>query len=376
MKERIKVLFALPSFAAGGTEHQLLKQLRVYDFERFDVVLLTLFEFPGRDYLYEEIPKDIRVIRCRFSSYWNLAAWKRLLSTLYSFRPRVVVSSAFSANSIFRILKVFFGYRVISREHNTYVEKSVFQRCIDHILSYISFTIVAISKTVAEFASAQAHIPIKKFTVILNGVETEEALEYRQTKKHLAQHIRDELQIPSDKKIILNVGRLKPQKDQKTLIDAFVLFHTNNPEYVLCIVGDGSERINLEKQIREENAESYIRLVGHRRDVYAFYIAADFFVFTSIHEGGPNAVLEALSFGVPTLSTNIAGVDEYMKDGVSGYILSHVPSEIAERLQYAVTLPPQKTQELISEGLKVVQGFSITNVTEQYMNLIEKAALS
>lgn len=376
MAQRIRVVFGLASFLAGGTERQLLKQLRVYDFQRFDVSLVTLFDLPEKETVYDQLPKEVKVFKFNFSHSLDLQSWTALYSTLKKISPDVVVSSAFFANTVFRLLKIFCGYKVISREHNTYVEKNFFQKITDYILSHLSYKIVGISQTVVDFASAQAHIKKSKFKSILNGVDTDEINSISQEKNSIRKNLRSALKLNDSQKVILNVGRLKKQKDQELLIDGFVPFQKENPDYVLCIVGEGIERSALEKKISAYGAEKSIILLGHKENVYDFFLLADIFILTSRHEGGPNAVLEALAFGLPVISTPIAGVNEYVRDGENGFIVDHTPQDITRALNEVAHLSQGKIEIVKRNAIATSQHFNIRSVAKIYMDLIEECAQS
>jgi glycosyltransferase involved in cell wall biosynthesis len=376
MSTKIKVVFGLPSFLTGGTERQLLKQLHVYDFKKFDVTLITLFELPNRETMYALLPREVTVYKLHFSFPLDVRSWMRLYATLRKVSPDVVVSSAFFANTAFRLLKPFFGYGSITREHNTYIEKNRFQKLTDHILSYLSYKIVGISQTVVDFASAQAHIPKSKFISILNGIELEEIKNVLKNKHDTRVKIRRELGITDSQKIVLNVGRLKKQKNQQLLIDGFILFQKKYPEYVLCIVGDGIERPGLERQVSSYGAEKIIKLVGHKENVYDFFMAADIFILTSRHEGGPNAVLEALAFELPVISTPIAGVNEYIQDRKNGFYISYEPEDVARVLSLVANSSKETIDEIKKHGCTTVEQFDVRRVAQRYMSLIEECAAS
>ncbi len=373
MHHKIKVVFGLPSFVVGGTERQLLKQLKVYDYSTFDVSLITFFEHTDKKTLYDQLPPQVHVTRLAFKSNTDWSAWKRLLSILRTIRPDVVVSSAFRPNTIFRLLKPFFGYVAITREHNTYIEKNLIQKMIDHVLSYLSYRIIAISTTVAMFASRQAFIPYSKFLVILNGVDTDEINAFNQESQSIVHMIRSELGILSTQKIILNVGRLKPQKNQILLIDGFMRFYANHPEYVLVILGEGIDRAKLEEHIRYYDNPPSIKLMGHREDVYAFLAASDVFVLTSRHEGGPNAVLEALAFGLPVISTPIAGVNEYMHEGDNGFFIEPTTESLTTKLELVADLSDNQRATLKKRARETAEEFAVEKVAGIYMDLIKHA---
>lgn len=121
------------------------------------------------------------------------------------------------------------------------------------------------------------------------------------------------------KKTIVSVGSLKPQKNQKLLIDAFSCIASEFPEYQLVIYGEGMLRKALEQQIAALNLQERVLLAGGRKNIHECIADAELFVLSSDYEGLSNALLEALMMGLPCISTNSAGADEYI-DGSNGLV--------------------------------------------------------
>ena len=121
-------------------------------------------------------------------------------------------------------------------------------------------------------------------------------------------------------KKIVAVGSLKPQKNHKLLIDAFADIAREFLEYQLVIYGEGMLREELDKQIADLNLQERVLLPGGKRNVHGCISDAELFVLSSDYEGLSNALLEALMMGLPCVTTNVAGADEYI-DGCNGMIV-------------------------------------------------------
>lgn len=103
-------------------------------------------------------------------------------------------------------------------------------------------------------------------------------------------------------KVILNVGRLIKEKGQSDLIDAFKKIK-NKKEWKLLIIGDGPLRSTLEKKIVDESVAN-VEILGFKSDVEKYYKTSSIFSFSSFSEGYPNALIEAMSYGLPVVSYN------------------------------------------------------------------------
>jgi len=139
--------------------------------------------------------------------------------------------------------------------------------------------------------------------------------------------LRAELGIPPDRSIILIVGRLSREKDHLTLLDAVHQLPAGTSPHLL-LVGDGPERPRIEAKIRAFNLSGRVTLAGQRDSAQPFYGIASIAVLSSLTEGSPNALLEAMSAGVPTVATRVGGVPEIAEDGQSALLVR--PSNIPE----------------------------------------------
>lgn len=120
---------------------------------------------------------------------------------------------------------------------------------------------------------------------------------------------------------IVSVGRLAVQKNQKMLIEAFAEVQKKYPDYQLWIYGKGNLKEELEKNIENKNLKDNVFLPGSVSDIHARISDAEIFVLSSNYEGLSNALLEAMMMGIPCISTNCAGSDEYIIDGYNGILV-------------------------------------------------------
>ena len=316
---RIPIVFIVNDFLFGGAQRLYLNLFDTFDRSEFDVHLVTLLEFPGKRYLYAEVPEHVSVHRFCFGSFKDIRKWWALARTLRRLHPQVVVSSLFFSNTVVRMLQPFFGYRVIAIEHNTYIAKTRAQILVDRVLSHCTYAIVAVSQTVLSFTTKQESIPEKKFRLIRNGVNLSKIENQLRTVDTIA--LRHQLKLAESDKVVLNVGRLTEQKNQGTLIEAFVTFSRSHPEYKLFILGEGKLKGEYERLTTKLHAENSVRLLGVKDDIISFYALADFLVSASYIEGLSMTQAEALAAGLPLLSTKTAGADEMIDEGKNGYFI-------------------------------------------------------
>jgi GalNAc-alpha-(1->4)-GalNAc-alpha-(1->3)-diNAcBac-PP-undecaprenol alpha-1,4-N-acetyl-D-galactosaminyltransferase len=126
---------------------------------------------------------------------------------------------------------------------------------------------------------------------------------------------------PDENKFVA-VGSLKKQKNHRLLIDAFSRVCEKYPEKELYIYGEGLLRETLQKQIKDLGLVSNVHLEGNASDVHNKIKDAYCFVLSSNYEGLSNALLEAMMMGLPCVSTDCAGSDEYIDNEKNGLLVS------------------------------------------------------
>lgn len=133
---------------------------------------------------------------------------------------------------------------------------------------------------------------------------------------------------------VVSVGRLSAEKNFETLVDAIAILKKSEGDIKLVIIGDGSLRKSLFQKITENNLESNILLAGYKADARRFLPLFDILVISSVTEGLPITMLEAMSAGVPVIATAVGGIPEVIRDGVTGLL---VPPRDPVKLSSAIS---------------------------------------
>ncbi len=133
--------------------------------------------------------------------------------------------------------------------------------------------------------------------------------------------IRAKLGIPADALVVGSVTRLSLQKAPLDLVDAFAEIHRKRPLTHFIIVGDGPLRPDVEAKIRELGLSDQITLTGLRRDVPELMAAFDIFVLSSLWEGLPRVLPQAMATGLPIVATRADGSAEAVAEGENGFLV-------------------------------------------------------
>lgn len=180
------------------------------------------------------------------------------------------------------------------------------------------------------------------------------------------------LGIPQDAFLIGTVGRLADQKGYCYLIDAAVKVVKEYPQVYFLIIGDGPLASELKNQTKNLALEKQVFFTGGRNDVEELLHCLNLFVSSSLWEGLPTVILEAMASGLPILATDIPGSNELIKHEYNGWL---VPPYNAEAISSAISLlidSPQLTDELASRALETSREYSIDSISKQYEDLYQE----
>lgn len=178
--------------------------------------------------------------------------------------------------------------------------------------------VVAVGKQVKQALIEFEEIPEKRIDVIYNGVAINRYSNPISTEQRIA--IRTSLNTPPDAPVVIQVARLHPLKDHITAIQTFAKTVSKLPNSKFWIVGDGEEHEKIIQEIQKLAIADNVRLLGNRADVEVLMHAADAFLLTSISEGIPLTVIEAMFAGIPCVCTNVGGLPEIIKHGSNGLL--------------------------------------------------------
>jgi glycosyltransferase involved in cell wall biosynthesis len=177
------------------------------------------------------------------------------------------------------------------------------------------------------------------------------------------------------RRIVGAAGRLSPEKGFDRLIDAAALVTRANPDAGFVIFGDGPLRAALAQRIAERGLQERFVLAGFRSDLQRFLPVLDLAVLSSLTEGLPVILLEALAAGVPAVSTAVGGTPEVIDDGVHGYLVPPGDAEaLASRILDALRDDPGRRAMGERGRQRVREQFTFATQSVQYQQLFGKLA--
>jgi glycosyltransferase involved in cell wall biosynthesis len=193
----------------------------------------------------------------------------------------------------------------------------------------------------------------EKITIINRGRHENKFLK---KKNLIRQQVREEFNLHSDVKIIVNVGRHEFQKGHDILLKAFKLIIDKNTNCHLLIVGkQGNNTKNIKEMISSLNLQDNVILTGHRSDVNRILVASDLFIFPSRFEGLSGAIIEAMSSSLPIVCSNIPTLKEVVvsDEGAIFVPLHDIPLLAESSLE--LLKDQNKMNEMGAQNLKIFE---------------------
>ena len=210
------------------------------------------------------------------------------------------------------------GVPVILRtEHSIHYRgrhSALYPSLIEPLVTLLTRRVIGVCGAVRESHAVRLRWAESRFVTIANGISQARAARAREA-------VRNELGIAEGDRVVLTIASLTPQKAQHVLIDAFAWLRSRVPGARLLIAGEGPLQAVLEARARASGVGDRVRFLGPRGDVADLVGAADVFALSSVREGLPITLLEAMRAGCPAVATHVGGAAEAIEDGGTGRIV-------------------------------------------------------
>lgn len=313
----------------------------------------------------ERIPELGRRIR----AWSDLRAFCRIVTLLWRWQPDIVHTHTAKAGALGRVAAVFYNTAarrarraaVIHTFHGHVFEGyfgrfgTAAVRLIERTLARVTDRIVTISaRQYDDITHRFAIAPPERVVVVPLGLELGPLLALPDR----AVRGQDVSAGGGPDVVVGYVGRLVPIKDLKTLLQGIALVRARLPGVRLVIAGDGEERRPLQALVTELGLDGCVDFLGWRTDLAALYQRMDVFVLTSLNEGTPVSLIEAMAAGVPVIASAVGGVPDVIDDGVTGVLIRPgEPEALASAIVDAVTLRDRAFQMAGRARLSVRERF-------------------
>lgn len=359
MKKR-KIFFILPTLTAGGAE-RVVSTLSNTLSTTYEICIITL----NKSEIFYDLNKDVRTMYCTenitpsknvFDAIkLNYLLLRKILLFLKQENPDVVISFMTSSNILSIIATIINKTPCIISERNFPITNRIpkVRRYLRKWLYNKADFLVVQTDEIKDYFSS---IIVKEKLIILPNPIANELTISRQLNSR-------------KENIILNVGSLTNQKAQDVLIKAFA--NIDYDKWKLVIIGEGEKRQEYEALIRSLKLQNKVVLQGLTKDIASYYNSAKIFAFTSLYEGFPNALIEAMHFGLPSISTDCpTGPSNLIKNDENGFLIPINDQKVLEKC-LSKLISDENTQKAFGENaILTTKQFEAETVALQWNSLI------
>ena len=309
MSRTYRLLHLIDHLGSGGAQEALLSLLKYFDRRRFQVEVATLH---GQGHYWESC-RQLGVPLHSLSPHKYLPLYLprlcRLLQTgKFDLIHCHLAASSLIAPPLAALLGVPF---IFNYDHNDmYRAQQKLRLLLDRLANGLTDHIVAVSASTRDFLIRQEGVPAEKITLIYNGVDLERFQPAPDAAPRAAW--RRAWGLPEYAPVVAGVGRLRPQKNFPLFLRAAREVLREIPQANFVIAGEGPDRGDLENLARDLGIAPQVHFLGYVSEMAALYAAVDVLLMTSLAEGTPLTVLEAMAMGVPVVATRVDGMAEVL----------------------------------------------------------------
>lgn len=302
----------------GGPEKTLLNTPR-YLADAYQTRLVYIRPAGDATYDMPERARDLGVELVDIAERGPLAAQtvRRLYDEVRQYRADLLHAHDYKTNLLAVLLGRWFRIPVMTTMHGyvTCGGRLELYYCMDRWALRRMDHIVAVSEDLCRQLD-EWQVPAHRYSLIENAIDTEQY-----TRVRPAGEAKRRLGLSPDRLTIGAVGRLSPEKGFDLLIRAADRLLRAGFDFHLLLIGDGPQRRELETLIAQLDRSDKVRLLGYRADAVEAYEAMDVFALSSLREGLPNVVLEAMTMEVPVVATRVAGLPRLVTCGENGLLV-------------------------------------------------------
>ena len=373
----MKLFILIPSLEKGGIERSMSRLSRGLLDRGWDVSIIS--EKPSKESIsyFDErvkllslgssfINQNSNII---FSIFKNIFYYFKIKKYIKKYSPDVLLAVKNIPVSIFLKIILKNKFKLIIREavnpkYSSITQRSLLSRIFVNNLKKLLYpkadNIIAISEGVKQSLVKNFNLDSSKIQTIYNPSADEKILS-------LAKEDIDR-DLISNRPLIVSIGRLTKQKNHITLLKAFNKIHSNI-DCNLYIIGEGSERRNLEKFIKNNNIDNKVKLLGYQNNPWKFLSKSNLFVLPSIWEGFGNVIVESMLIGIPVISSDCpSGPREILNNGKSGKLFQVGDyNNLAKIMEEIIS---SDNSELINYAKLRSKDFTIEKITQEYQKVL------
>lgn len=347
--ETCRVLLLIDRLGRGGAAQVVLNVALALDREKFSPIVCTTRKAPA--YGQSEMLRQagVPLIELNRQSRRQLLSWAPLWRVL----PTVSILHSHESGSNFwgrlwgRLFRVPI---IITQDHTAADEKKRIVHLSDRAMSPLSDRIVTVSQFDRDLSIQFEKLPLDKVVTIYNGIDVDrfaDEIDKREARRRTG--------LPEGRQLLAIIGRLAPQKNHHSLLEALTLLPENLRSESYCLViGSGELESQLRSDVHRLGLHEIVSFLGERSDVPIILSAIDVLVLPSHWECLPIVILEALAARCPIVATAVGGVPEVL-DGLGWPLVNPGDSSsLAEAMASVLQMSEAERHRIAKAGRQTV----------------------
>lgn len=323
-----KVMHLINSFSLAGAEKLVLDIVKNNPNNDVEYHICALAKGNSYNYFKTELETSNIHFHC-FDKIPN----KDRIKTLFKVRNYlkkekidIIHTHCQSPDFFGKVSSLFLNKKRFTTIHNS----KGYSKRTESVLGKFTTKYIAISEKIRQYMISDLNIPVKKIELINNGIDISA---FKPT-------IKDDYDKKNKFNIIM-IGRIQKQKGYLEMVKAINELKNKTDNFRISILGsseiDKEYAVKVKSLVSEYALEDYIEFLGIKKNVSEYLSNSDLFLMTSLHEGLPITLLEALYTKIPILATNVGGIPEIIKDKETGLLIcNNTPEEVSRKILWAM----------------------------------------
>jgi len=323
------IMFITPCFGVGGLEQVILNLINSLDRSKYNPSFCTLLEPDTNMHeLMRKLDIPYYIINKRTGIDFILPI--KIRNILIREEIDLVNSHDIGATIYSAIAAKLAGIKkVIHTDHSQILTKKKYSKLYKILFNkWVSFSIT-VSQDLQNYLTTKFQVHANRIKTIPNGIDIDKFI----SNKDIS-YLKRSFNIGENERIIGSIGRLTEQKGFEYLLRAYKILLKDNQDTRLVIVGDGDLKDSLMSFSRNLQIQEKVVFAGIRQDIANLLSLFNIFVLSSLWEGQPITIMEAMAAGKPIIATDVGGNGEILKHGKLGLIVkAKDPDDLADSIK-------------------------------------------
>ncbi|MBU1862823.1 MAG: glycosyltransferase [Candidatus Omnitrophica bacterium] len=351
MNSKIKILYLISELNVGGAETMLYDLVTRLDRTLFDITVVSLQDEGHFGPLLKKA--GITVESLDMDHKWDIAKLTGIHTIVKDKGFDIIHSLMFHANIIGRIVAKLYKIPINISAVHTIEKGQLWHLAIDRMTRFLVTKETVVCDAARLYMMEKTRIKSEKITVINNGVDLTQY-----TGPFDIEELKKQYELPPDKKIVGTIGSLTKPKGHIHFIKAAKWVLSKEPDTIFVIVGRGPLKKKLQHKIIQLDLDKHIRFFDYVAPIANMLATFDCFVLSSLWEGVPISLLEAMALKKPVVVTATGGMTEVVKNDKTGFVVPPADEKYLSNAIVEVFKDPTRTAEMGSSAY--------TTITQRY----------